>query len=905
MDTPSAVLSLAEFQTWLQVHKAIPKYNCATEARLPLPWFDLDLEGISACLKDIKDLAEKILRGAPEDDGELRRLHRAFEGLRHVERGPPIAAALIGAQGAGKSLATNALFDIDGLSLTGADGAACTSVIVKYAQYPGDSDQTGERQFLAEHARCYFFYQNEDEDTEDEDEIKKAKPLRYDESDRRLKDTAEDVFTTLFGSREKFLETWSSRTFRSGEFVRLCQLKCTQAIQEKNVNSERIATYVGKDPKDLLRQIKPFLTKVRDEVSLWPLVDSVTVRFHHPLLEQGVVIIDLPGYGDTNLFRTRHADEVKSTVDVEFILADTIRIASDDMVINSARQAILMHGSSCVKLVATKIDAISDNQMSQCSGSCYDPIKARIHIADDEATQAEEDDDAVKGDQIAKYKMHLERQLKQRKIEERAADISRELAIKLQGREKDDVPSCYHLSAADYMKWIKRDKILFRDQPALSPQMTGIPSLRQFLFALPAQKNLDSYTAHINVVVPALLENVKRVVTECDRDVGFRNLADEFDRVRDKNMKMLDFELKKLLREACDEGLVKWREQCEVCKEQVDGKLKKTWFMLKGPTFNKILKGRGVVLKGTSRARGLEDGCDWNLELAGILAPGFKNWFLVQSEVLKRLRCAIPRALDAIYVKLLGTMNNSAANLGTVEKAKKKWKPFRDRVQAKISVLVDRIEESQTQLFRRGTMEDANQNSVISSITDPLFDDVFAATPEIRPGNGKYKKYVTPRIQFKKDRMKTLFLEPDNHFVDQVINTFQTTVDKTMEDLVDEHLKDINELMAGFSSYLRDQAPITYVVSLTGKAIRSELQEILPVLHEKTKELQKLLPAVIKAEGGSHYTPSTDTLDTIPSGSGLSFYMKQASNRKTGNTSIANKRKIKTEPGTAKKSKLY
>lgn len=62
------------------------------------------------------------------------------------------------------------------------------------------------------------------------------------------------------------------------------------------------------------------------------------------------------GWGDVNLSRVRHAEEIKDTVDVEIILADTIRIASDANVINSARAAVAHHGAANVKLAATKID---------------------------------------------------------------------------------------------------------------------------------------------------------------------------------------------------------------------------------------------------------------------------------------------------------------------------------------------------------------------------------------------------------------------------------------------------------------------------------------------------------------------------------------------------------------------
>ena len=62
------------------------------------------------------------------------------------------------------------------------------------------------------------------------------------------------------------------------------------------------------------------------------------------------------GSGDVNMLRARHAEDVKDTVDVEIILGDTVRIGTDDIVMSTARAGILNHGSSKVKVVATKID---------------------------------------------------------------------------------------------------------------------------------------------------------------------------------------------------------------------------------------------------------------------------------------------------------------------------------------------------------------------------------------------------------------------------------------------------------------------------------------------------------------------------------------------------------------------
>jgi hypothetical protein len=99
-------------------------------------------------------------------------------------------------------------------------------------------------------------------------------------------------------------------------------------------------------------------------------------------------------------------------------------------------------------------------------------------MAEDETCQAEEDDDMAKADQAGKYKTYLERKRKERKVKERAKDITQELSGKLQGRNSEDTVQTFHISATDYLAWTKRDKIIFRDQPALTPEDTGIPGLR-------------------------------------------------------------------------------------------------------------------------------------------------------------------------------------------------------------------------------------------------------------------------------------------------------------------------------------------------------------------------------------------------------------------------------------------
>jgi hypothetical protein len=73
------------------------------------------------------------------------------------------------------------------------------------------------------------------------------------------------------------------------------QVKCTEAMGEYDLTSQGITHCSKPTPSELLKEIKPFLSNVEDQICLWPIVDCVTIRLNQPLLQEGVEIIDLPG----------------------------------------------------------------------------------------------------------------------------------------------------------------------------------------------------------------------------------------------------------------------------------------------------------------------------------------------------------------------------------------------------------------------------------------------------------------------------------------------------------------------------------------------------------------------------------------------------------------------------------
>jgi len=479
--------------------------------------------------------------------------------------------------------------------------------------------------------------------------------------------------------------------------------------------------------------------------------------------------------------------------------------------------------------------------------------------ADNEAAAADEQGDDETVMLMSRYKQYVERRLKLAKIRERAQDISVDLAAKLGGRTDSDHVGVFHISAADYMSWIKSPKIMFKDQPALQPNDTGIPGLRQFLFNLPAQQNLNDVDTHIRAGVPAFVEKVRRVSTQSDRDAGFRAIADEFDKLRGPLLADLVNQAKAVAKKVFKESIVKVRVDVKGYKKEVDSVLVKRWSVIPTQTFKVVLRSRGLVRPGASKSVFLKNGCDWNKHLATTLAPGFRNWCLTYNEQTHPLKKALRDSIDVIYQKAMMEIDDSAANILIIERAKSKLQKIRAKLGLKMKALMEEVEKTAKSSLYWATMEDECSNSLVSCITDGIFDQVFNARPPLhqpkRAGTTTKQKYATPVGKFQKDLLAELIITPGDHFVDRTIEYFEQEVVTNMNRVIDKHFGEISTLMDHFSNILREQAPIDYPMTAVGEAIRADLKELIPTLEEKALQLQRLLPKIMKSDDETALVP--------------------------------------------------
>jgi hypothetical protein len=526
--------------------------------------------------------------------------------------------------------------------------------------------------------------------------------------------------------------------------------------------------------------------------------------------------------------------------------------------------------------------------LAQYTGGIYDEIRMLENIADEQDALLDNDDECsveslMKRATIVKYKSYLARATLQAKVVSRMDAITIDFAAKLQSRSSKELPQIFHTSASEYMEWIKPNRITFKDQPSLPVEMTGIPALRNLLYTLPADQNFRDYEDHIYNKLPAFLDRINRTVTETDRNGGFICISEDFNKVRKPFMAKQSSDAKAQFQSDSSARIAKIVPDLAAYKDNIQ-EIIDEWSNLKFGAFNRIVKSRGLVPKGLSKAQGLEGGADWNRELANVLANGFYRWSENQQEDTQNTVATLERNFERFYKKINHKITNAAANVPTVEKARLKWEPLKRRVLVKLGTLEDEVERVQSRMLEWATMEHGRQSSLVSSITDSIFDEVFNSVPPLKPLNPKAKKpkqqYVMSKIKFQKAKLRELLLTPEDHFVEKAINLFQSEYDKRIRHTIDQTIAGIEALYDRFDSGIRSQGPINYKLRPEGKAIRADLKERIPELQERIDQLKLLLPTPAQDDSAAEdysYNDDDDDDDDF-----ATTYNKVSKRKKTG-----------------------
>jgi predicted GTPase len=119
--------------------------------------------------------------------------------------------------------------------------------------------------------------------------------------------------------------------------------------------------------------IRPFIDTSKSkngagvEASLWPLVKVVKLRIKSEILRNGLILVDLPGSGDTSAARCKVAENYRKNLTVACVVAPAQRAASDknahDLLSSLARTNMQLDGifnSDSLFFVVSQIDRLEE-----------------------------------------------------------------------------------------------------------------------------------------------------------------------------------------------------------------------------------------------------------------------------------------------------------------------------------------------------------------------------------------------------------------------------------------------------------------------------------------------------------------------------------------------------------------
>lgn len=139
-------------------------------------------------------------------------------------------------------------------------------------------------------------------------------------------------------------------------------LDCNLEISERKAKpfSQKINTYIDSNNKQTSSK----------GISYWPLVRCVRIYTKAEILRHGLVLVDLPGLGDSNTGRTQVAESYTKNLTYIWIVADIVRAIDDqvakDLMGKSFRRQLLMDGrydDKYVTFIMTKTDIINNEEV--------------------------------------------------------------------------------------------------------------------------------------------------------------------------------------------------------------------------------------------------------------------------------------------------------------------------------------------------------------------------------------------------------------------------------------------------------------------------------------------------------------------------------------------------------------
>lgn len=156
-------------------------------------------------------------------------------------------------------------------------------------------------------------------------------------------------------------------------------------------------------------------------------------------------------------------------------------------------------------------------------------IEDKFRDALEEDEDADCTDLAEKVDALSAYQEYLKKTAQCAFVKQRAEMLEGQMRNKYKDMDPDPI-KVFSVSSSLYIDWMKKRR---REDPVLTPEMTGIPKLRQFLLGISADANLEAYREHVASTLPNFLGKIARITDHENKNDAYAEIRPFFNELLD------------------------------------------------------------------------------------------------------------------------------------------------------------------------------------------------------------------------------------------------------------------------------------------------------------------------------------------------------------------------------------
>lgn len=674
--------------------KSVP-YDDSTEELPSLPAYQPDFEEAEKLVPKICGaIRSKIneLKSGGFKDETIHLLTRRLNSLQYLDYPEAKRIGFLGDAGAGKSSTINCLLGQQ--VTTESDHGSGTHVVQEFIQAP-------KQQKEAYVGTVYFHSSKKIESLvcrHMEDVLENLTAEKSDLDDSQLsemetrQETALEFFTSLLCDREGF-ENEDDALEYFEKATRIPKEEIAGSLTRKIMEYLRSLVKDGQElnfaSDDLLNVTMPVRKLCRPgrssasslQLSPWPLIDRVQVKLKSRLLSSGIMLVDLPGVADKNLSRVENTKHYLKSCSTIIICHPIARAHTDRSLVESLRECDRRGKLENTIVVITKIDDIQlvkpskgddsiadwperDKQEYQALESVFYKLKGEKEDLSDEEDDAPRETKSLKErKRLLKVQFaHAQAKLSQKQILVRNEKVELEImkACRRFSKPGDSVSvPILFVSNTNYQQHLQGYKL--DKPPRLEVAHCGIPSLRQRLFAFPANDKMATLELHCSESLPCALNALE---TRCCK--SFVERKEEVNVMLMKPRNICATAIRKVLEDlekAFDQILLSYikdhedqwlRRACEIGK-----KWEKNF---KSNTFRAICRRNGVWQRKGRSAEPLQ--INWNQELLDIFEPLLGDQFSLFDGEVARTETTLASTLEGLIRDLTSDLRQNPVLVG-------------------------------------------------------------------------------------------------------------------------------------------------------------------------------------------------------------------------------------------------